>query len=69
MAETPEERLEGLRFFVIEGDDNFKSHLSRWMQEVEQQIEVLRAPHLDPDDFLEEIERERWPDDDGAVRG
>lgn len=40
---TPEGRLEDLRFFVIEGDANFKSHLSKWMQEVERQIEELRG--------------------------
>lgn len=47
MAETPAERLEGLRFFVVEGDDNFKHHLSAWMVEVERQLEALRVADLD----------------------
>jgi len=38
----PEERLEWLRFCVREGDDNFKSSLTAWMQEVEAQIVALR---------------------------
>lgn len=44
---TPEERLEDLRFFVVEGDANFKPHLSRWMQEVERQLGALRVAALD----------------------
>jgi hypothetical protein len=48
MAErTPGERLEELRFFVIEGEANFKHHLSEWMQEVERQIEGLRVADLE----------------------
>jgi hypothetical protein len=43
---TPAEILEDLRFFVVEGDANFKSHLSRWMQEVERQLEDLRVADL-----------------------
>lgn len=46
---TPEERLEELRFFVIEGDDNFRSHLGRWMQEVEAQIEA--PPEVSPSEL------------------
>ena len=48
MAErTPEEQLEDLRFFVIEGEANFKQHLSRWMQEVERQIAELRVADME----------------------
>jgi dsDNA-binding SOS-regulon protein len=41
-ASTPEERLEALRFFLAERDDNLKRSLLDWMQETEEQIADLR---------------------------
>jgi hypothetical protein len=40
---TPEERLERLRFFAMEGGETWRRvALGQWMQEVERQIVVLR---------------------------
>ena len=40
---TPEERLEHLRFFTMEGETPLPKSLGDWMQEVERQISALRA--------------------------
>jgi hypothetical protein len=39
---TPEERLEKLRFFTVEGEVPLPKSLGDWMQEVEAQIAALR---------------------------
>jgi hypothetical protein len=39
---TPEERLEKLRFFTMEGEVPLPKSLGDWMQEVERQITALR---------------------------